>query len=97
MGMGFDPKPLLQQRQMAVIFAEQPIEMPVVFERHHQAGLLIPELLAQSGCPWPTHASQRPGLLNESPKSKESLPSNLAHGAGLGRHACHAQGPGSNR
>jgi hypothetical protein len=96
MGMGLDPQPLLQQGQMTVVFSKQPIEMPVVFERHHQAGLLIPELLAQSGRPWPTHAGQRPGLLMKAQLQRISrLHSSTRRG--LRRHAGHAADPRLNR
>ena len=63
MGLRLDAEPLLQQRQMSVVFAEQPIEMPVVLEGHDQTRLLSPELLAQPGSRWPTNASQVAGLL----------------------------------
>src|SRR5262245_25237353 len=55
---------------MAVVFPEQPIQVADVLARPNNSQpiiphLLIPELLAQPGRPWPTHASQRAGLLEK--------------------------------
>jgi hypothetical protein len=58
-----DAEPLLQERQMSIVFAEQPVQMPVVLERNHQAPLRRSHLLAQArGCGH-ANASQVAGLL----------------------------------
>ena len=61
-GVRFDAQPLLEQGQVAVVFAEQPVQVTIVFERHHQMCLSGPGDLAQACCRWPTHACQLGGL-----------------------------------
>ena len=62
-GLRLDAEPLLQQRQMSVVFAEQPVQVPVVLEGHDHARLRSSELLAQACRRWPSNASQVAGLL----------------------------------
>ena len=49
-GVRLDAEALLEQRQMSVVFAEQPVQVPVVLERHDQARLLSSE----RACPSPS-------------------------------------------
>ena len=53
-----DAEAVLKKRQMAVVFAQQPVQMPVVLEGHDNACLLRFELLAQPRYRWPACASQ---------------------------------------
>ena len=53
-----DAETVLEKRQMAVVFAQQPVQMPVVLEGHNDACLLRFELLAQARYRWPACASQ---------------------------------------
>ena len=41
-----DAEAILEKRQMSVVFAQQPVQMPVVLEGHDNACLLRFELLA---------------------------------------------------
>src|SRR5262245_15060947 len=49
---------------MSIVFAEQPVQMPVVLEGHDQARLRRSHLLAQARRRGPANASQLAGLLD---------------------------------
>src|SRR5581483_4156348 len=93
-GLRLDAEPLLEQRQMSVILAEQPVQMPIVLEGHDHARLRSSQLLAQTcGCR-PSNASQLDGLLAipSIPRICTPHPSTIS---GL-RHQCaRALGPGT--
>src|SRR5262245_10757065 len=48
---------------MPIVFAEQPVQVPVVLERHDDTRLRSSHLLAQTRGRWPSNASQVAGLL----------------------------------
>jgi hypothetical protein len=53
-----DAEAILKKRQVSVVFAEQPVEMPIVLEGHDHACLLRLELFAEPRYRWPACASQ---------------------------------------
>ena len=62
-GLRLDAEALLEQGQMPIVFAEQPVQVPVVLERHDYTRLRSSHLLAQTRGRWPSNASQVAGLL----------------------------------
>ena len=64
MSLRLDAEALLQKGQMSIVFAEQPVQMPVVLEGHDQARLRCSHLLAQARRCGPANASQVAGLLD---------------------------------
>jgi hypothetical protein len=73
-GLRLDAEPLLQQRQMSVVFAEQPVQVPVVLEGHDHTRLRSSELLAQALSRWALE-SQSSSWPPENPIPDESATS----------------------